>query len=90
MREQSSDVVLRQVGQVGVAALLEHQRVAVLPQGLVDMHAGAVLLEDRLGHEGRGLAGAPGLVLDHVLVDHHLVRHPQERLEAHVDLALAA
>ena len=67
-----------------------HERIAVLPQRLVDVHARPVLLEDRLRHERGGLTRGVRGVLDHVLVDHHLIGHLQKRLEAHVDLALAA
>ena len=54
----------------------------------MDVHAGAVVAEDRLGHEGGGLARAARRVLDDVLVEHHAVGHAQQRVEAHVDLAL--
>ena len=50
---------------------------------------GAVVLEDRLGHEGRRQTVGPGHVLDHVLVEHELVGHGSQRVEAHVDLGLA-
>ena len=53
------------------------------------MHAAAVVAEERLGHEGGGEAVLPGDVLDHVLVDHHVVGHAGQRVEAHVDLGLA-
>ena len=54
------------------------------------VHARAVVAEQRLRHERRGLAVLPGDVLDHVLVGHDLVGHARQRPEAHVDLALAA
>jgi len=54
----------------------------------VHVHARAVVAEEGLGHEGRGAAVLPGGGLDDVLVDHHLVRHRQQRAEAHVDLGL--
>jgi hypothetical protein len=53
------------------------------------MHAGAVVAENRLRHEGRGLAVLAGNVLDDVLVPHQVVAHFQQRREAHVDLGLA-
>jgi hypothetical protein len=55
----------------------------------VDVHAGAVLLEDRLGQERRRLARVLGRVLDDVLVKLQRVRHLQQRQEAQIDLALA-
>ncbi len=53
------------------------------------VHPGAVVLEDRLGHERDRLSGPQRDVLDDVLVEHQPVRHRQEVIEAHVDLALA-
>jgi hypothetical protein len=66
-----------------------HQGLAALPQRLVHVHAGSVLLEDRLGHERRRLPGLLGRVLDHVLVQLEGVGHLQQRQEAQVDLTLA-
>ena len=63
--------------------------VAVLPERLVRVHARAVVAEDRLRHERCRLAGLACGVPDDVLVEHDLIRHPRERLEAKVDLALA-
>ena len=72
-----------------VALLVEEQRLAALPQRLVAVHARAVVLEDRLRHERHRLARRPRHVLDDVLVEHELVGHRQQRVEAHVDLGLA-
>jgi hypothetical protein len=54
------------------------------------VHAGPVVAEQRLGHEGHALARRVCDVLDHVLVGHDLISHAGERLVAEVDLALAA
>ena len=62
----------------------------VLPEGEVRVHAAAVVVEERLGHERHRLAVLAGHVLDHVLVLEQLVRHLDQRAEAHVDLRLAA
>jgi hypothetical protein len=86
--EEAADVPAGHVAQAGVALLVEEQRLAALPQRLVHVHARAVVLEDRLGHEGHALAGLPRHVLDDVLVEHDLVGHAQHRVEAHVDLGL--
>ncbi len=77
------------VGQPGVAGLVVEQRLAALPQRLVAVHARAVVLEDRLRHERGRLAVGAGHVLHDVLVEHQLVGHAQQRVEAHVDLGLA-
>ena len=74
----------------GVAGLVVEERLAALPERLVRVHARAVVLEDRLGHEGEALAGLPGHVLEHVLERHQLVGHRQQRVEADADLALPA
>ena len=89
MLEQPADVPAREVRDLAVALLVEHQRLAALPQRLVHVHARAVVLEQRLRHERRRLARGVGDVLDHVLVEHELVGHAQQRVEAHVDLGLA-
>ena len=89
VREQPADVPARHVGQTGVAGFVEEQRLAALPQRLVAVHARAVVLEDRLRHERGRLARGPRHVLHHVLVEHQLVGHAQQRVEAHVDLGLA-
>ena len=88
--EQAADVPAGDVGQAGVAGLVEEQRLAALPQRLVRVHARAVVLEDRLRHERERLAGRPGRRLEDVLERHELVGHRQQRVEADADLALAA
>ena len=45
------------------------------------MHAAAVVLENRLGHKGHGLAVLVGNVLDHILVEHHVVGRAHQRIE---------
>ena len=80
----------RELRQARVARLVRHQRRALHPEGLMRVHARAVVAEDRLRHERHGLARRARDVLDDVLVDHHLVRHARQRLVAQVDLALAA
>ena len=52
-------------------------------------HARTVVREDRLGHEGGGLAGPLGHVLDDVLVDHQTIGLHQKRRIEDVDLGLA-
>ena len=89
MGEQAADVPPAEVGQARVARLVVEQRLAALPQRLVDVHARAVVLEHRLGHERRGLAVLVGDVLHDVLVEHQLVGHAGQLVEAHVDLGLA-
>ena len=89
MREQPADVPAREVGQARVALLVEEERLAALPQRLVHVHARAVVLEQRLRHERDGLARGARDVLHHVLVEHQLVGHRRQRVEAHVDLGLA-
>ena len=73
MREQSADVRARELREAGVARLVRHQRRALLPEGLVRVHARAVVAEDRLRHERHRLAGRMRDVLDHVLVGHDLI-----------------
>jgi len=77
------------LGDVPVAILLEEDVLVVLPQRLVDVHARAVVLEDRLGHEGHGLSVPFRRVLGAVLVPHDVVRHLGQRREQHGHLGLS-
>ena len=61
---------------------------AVLEQRHVGVHPGAVLAEQRLGHEGGVPAVLHGVLLDRDPVGHAVVRHLQRRGVAHVDLVL--
>lgn len=88
--EQAADVVAGVVGQARVADLVVEEGRAVLPQGLVAVHARAVVTEDRLRHERDGLALGARDVLDDVLVEQQVVGRLQQRVEAEVDLGLAA
>ncbi len=88
MLQKAPDVVDGRLAQTCVAALVCEEVLAVLPQALVHVHPRAVVHEERLGHEGRHIAVLGGYVLDDVLVDHHLVAHLREGVEAHVDLGL--
>ena len=89
MLEQAADGVHPQVAQAGVA-VAGQERLIVLPEREVGVHARAVVAEERLGHERRRLAVAPGDVADDVLGQHHLVGALDQRLGHQVDLALAA
>ena len=88
MVQDAADVVPRQIGKARVAGLVVEQRLAVFPQRLVGVHAGAVIAEEWLGHEGDGLAGLPGGVLDDVLEQQHVICRAQQRVEFVVDLGL--
>ena len=90
MLEDAADVVQAHLRDVRVPAALVEEVLAVLPDRLVSVHARAVVLEERLGHEGGRLAPLLGGVLGAVLVPAHLVGHLRQRVEAHVDLGLPA
>src|SRR3546814_4786132 len=62
----------RHLRQVGIAGPGE-QGLTVLPDRLVAVHARTVVAEDRLRHEGGGLAVLMGDHVDAVLVDLHPV-----------------
>ena len=72
MLDQAADGVEAEVAQPGVAVAGEERFVA-LPERQVRVHARAVVAEERLGHEGRGLAGVAGDVADDVPRRHDLV-----------------
>ena len=54
------------------------------------MHAAAVIAIKRLGHERYGLVVLIGDVADDVFIQHHVVGRFHQRVEALIDLALAA
>ena len=87
--EQSADVVAAHLADERVALLVVEEVHAVLPQALVDVHAGAVVAVDRLGHEGQDLVVTVGHVPHHVLRQHHRVRLIAQGAVLEVDLALA-
>ncbi len=49
--EDAADVPARDVGQTAVARLVVEQRLAVVPERLVGVHARAVVAHERLRHE---------------------------------------
>jgi len=63
---------------------------AALPNGLVGMHAGTVVAEERLRHERHGLSVPLGHVLDDVLEEHDLVGALDQVAEPDVDLGCPA
>ena len=52
------------------------------------MHARAVVAEDRLRHEGRGLAIGMGDLMNDIFVDLHLVGVAGQRVELHAEFVL--
>ena len=55
----------------------------------MDVHAGAIVSKERLGHERHGLPGPIGRISDNIFVHHHAIRAFQQRVIAHVNLGLA-
>ncbi len=87
MVDDAADVVQGRLRQSAVAFAREQVRPG-LRQRLVYVHAAAVVADQRLGHEGRGLAVAVGDVVDHVLEYQQLVGLAGQAVEAGADLAL--
>ncbi|EDM80732.1 hypothetical protein PPSIR1_12653 [Plesiocystis pacifica SIR-1] len=87
--EHAGDEVQGHLRQARVL-LTGEQRLAVLPQRHVRVHAVAVVPVQGLGHEGDRLAGLARDVLDHVLEPGQLVGLGQQRVVADVDLGLSA
>src|SRR5262249_26337636 len=65
------------------------ERLALLPKGLVARQARAVVTEEGLRHERRGLAMLSRDVFHDVLEPHQLIGAEQKAVELHADLALA-
>ena len=77
------------LGQVGVAVVIGEDGLSVLQQQHVDMHAGAGLAVDRLGHEGGALAVLQGHVADDILDHHGVVGQLGHLVQLGLDLVLA-
>src|SRR6266498_3203413 len=88
MVEQTADIPASDVGQPGIAGLVVEDRLAVLPQALVAVHARTVVAEDRLWHERDGLAVGPRDALDDVLEIHQVIGGSEQGVESEVDLRL--
>ena len=88
MLDNAANVVQREFGKTGVAVARKHV-LTVFPDRLVDVHAGTVVTDDGLGHEGRRLAVRVSDVLYRVLHDLQPVRPLHQRCEAGADFTLA-
>ena len=86
--EQPADVPATEIAEQRVAVLVVEERDASLPERLVNVHPAAVVTEQRLGHEGRGIAVLGADVLDNVLELQNVVGHRGQGAEPHVDLGL--
>ena len=87
MLDDAADVVQGELGKTGVA-VAGKEVFTVLPDGLVHVHARAVVAAHGLGHEGRGLTVGSRHVPDRVLHDLQPVGALHERGEASTDFAL--
>ena len=88
--QDAADVPARDVGKTAVPGVAVEQRLTGIPERHMTMHTRAVVLEDRLRHEGQGLAGLPSDVLEDVLKRHELIGHRQQRVEPDANLVLTA
>ena len=62
----------------------------VLEKALVYMHAGAVVFEDRFGHECCHLVMFAADIFNDIFVHHHLIAHLYQRCKPHIDFTLSA
>jgi hypothetical protein len=85
--DDAADVEERELRKARVA-VAGKEVLAALPHRLVHVHARAVVADDRLRHEGGGLAVAVGDVLDHVLLQLQPVGALHEGRELGADLHL--
>ena len=88
MFDDAANVVERDVRQATVLVARE-QRLAFLLQGLMHVHAVAVVADERLRHERQRLAVPVRNVLQRVLENLDLVGFLGQRVRSDVDLALA-
>ena len=88
MLQDAADVPTGGLRQVGVGPFSEEQRLSTLPKTLVYMHASAVVIKDRLRHEGCCFAVLFGNVANNVFVGHHVIGSLNELLEHHSQFVL--
>ena len=86
--DDAADEVQRHVGEAAVAVATK-EVFAVFDERDVDVHAGAVVADDGLGHEGRGFARRVGDVVDDVFELLDFVGLAHQGVVAHADFALA-
>src|SRR3546814_19547312 len=79
--------LFRSVGKAR-SAVAGEQRIALVPDRQMGVHALAFIFLDRLWHEGRGLAIGMGNLMHDVFVDLHAIggRHQRAELEAQLVL----
>ena len=88
MLDDAADIVERDVGQAAVL-VAGKQCLAVLLQGLMHVHAAAVVADDGFRHESQGFSVAVRHVLQGVLENLHFVGFLGQRIRRHIDFALS-
>ena len=88
MFEDPADVPAGGLGQVGLSAFAEEQRLASFPEALVHVHATAVVVEHWLGHECGGFAVLLRHIANDIFVGHGVVRRLDQLGEFHAEFVL--
>src|SRR5699024_2176798 len=78
MFEKAADVVAGEIGKPGVTGFIIKQWLAVLPQRLVSVHAGAAIASQWLRHKGCGLPVGLSGVANDVLKRLHIIASVQQ------------
>jgi hypothetical protein len=86
--DDAADVIERHLREVGVS-VAGKQRLAVLPDRLMHMHARTVVEHDGLGHERGGLAVRVRDAVHDILVGLHEISAIEQGAEGHAELMLA-
>ena len=90
MLQNSADVPACSLGQVGIRALAEEQRLLGFPEALMHVHAAAVVVKHRFGHERGGFAVSLGHVANNVFVGHGVVRSLNQLCVFHAQFVLSS
>src|SRR5262249_61133129 len=88
MLQYATDIVASRIADQRVVLSVVEDVLAPLPQALVRVHAGAVVLKNWLRHDRHRLAVPACYVLDDVLVDQNLIGHARGRGKSHIDFGL--
>ena len=89
MVQNATNIITGDIRQPRIARLVMEQRLPVLPQRLVRMHARTIITSQRLRHKRCRLPMPERHILNNVFKRLQIIRGMQQRIELIVDLLLA-
>ena len=89
MFQETADIIPAKLAGESIAFGIEEEVFAIFPDALMHMHAGAVILEERLGHESGGIAILHRHILADIFVKQGLIGLPGQGIKADAELGLS-